>query len=80
MKSLCSGRKNLLQSHDLMNFTSCVTVFAAGTAQVGLHVYMWQTVEGWLHRAVMHWLAEAAASPWQGLAFDANTFFACSVP
>ena len=29
---------------------------------VGLHVDLWQTVEGWMHRAVVHWLGSSAAS------------------
>ncbi len=29
---------------------------------VGLHVDLWQTIEGWMHRAVVHWLASEAAA------------------
>ena len=29
---------------------------------VSLHVDLWQTIEGWLHRAAVHWLASSAAS------------------
>ena len=29
---------------------------------ISLHVDLWQTIEGWLHRAVVHWLASETAS------------------
>ena len=29
---------------------------------VGLHVDLWQTIEGWMHRAVVHWLTSEAAA------------------
>ena len=47
--------------HSAVNEASATAANGDGASThltVGLHVYLWQTFEGWLHRAATHWLSE----------------------